>query len=188
MKKIMPIILLLLIFSCPAVADENAAAPSAKKSVSITPSENMHAHKMVVTKDECSDEHGMGAYYEHGMMEDHSVGMMMEPNMHMLEMLTLSKEQHLKISKLADDLKHNNWVTQGLMNDETAKLRDLYEVDKRDPVAIGKEYQKVFDLKRQMIETYLDTQNRIEETLTPEQLTKLKDARHDMYHMYGHHM
>jgi Spy/CpxP family protein refolding chaperone len=188
MNKTMPIMLLSLIFSYPAFADENAATPSAKKSVSSTPLENMHAHKMVVSKDECSDVHGMGAHSEHEMMDDHRIGMMMEPNMHMLEMLTLSKEQHLKISKLADELKHNNWVTQGLLNDETAKLRDLYEVDKRDPVAIGKEYQKVFDFKRQMIETYLNTQNLIEETLTPEQLTKLKDARHEMYRMHGHHM
>jgi Spy/CpxP family protein refolding chaperone len=108
--------------------------------------------------------------------------------MHALRALALSKEQQSKISKLTDDLKHNNWATQGVINDETAKLRDMYEADKHDPATIGKEYQKIFDLKRQMIETYLDTQNRIEEILTPEQLTKLKDARHEMHHMYGHHM
>jgi Spy/CpxP family protein refolding chaperone len=143
---------------------------------------------MAVSKDECSDEHGMGKHYEHGMMGDQGGEMMMEPNMHLLGALALSNEQLSKISKLADDLKHNNWATQGLINDETAKLRDLYEADKRDPASIGKEYQRIFDLKRQMIETYLDTQNRIEENLTPEQLTKLKGARHEMHHMNGHYM
>jgi len=123
-----------------------------------------------------------------GMMGGRDSSMMMEPDMHMLGALALSEEQQAKINKLSDELKHNNWATQGLLNDETAKLRDLYQADKRDPAAIGKEYQKVFDLKRQMIETYLDTENRIEEILTPEQLIQMKEARHRMRGMYGHSM
>jgi Spy/CpxP family protein refolding chaperone len=131
--------------------------------------------------------HGMGDPYGYGMMEGPGMMAMMEPDMHLLGALDLSDEQQAKITRLADKLKHDNWATQGLLNDETAKLRDLYEADKRDPAAIGKEYQKVFDLKRKMIETYLDIQNRIEEVLTPEQLAQMKEARHDMHRMYGHH-
>ena len=129
----------------------------------------------------------MGDHHGHGMMGE-GAEMMMEPDMHLLGALALSKEQQSKINKLSDELKHNNWATLGLINDETAKLRDLYEADKRDPAAIGKEYQKVFDLKRQMIETYLNTQNSIEEILTPDQLAKMKEARQKMHHMYGHPM
>jgi len=53
--------------------------------------------------------------------------------------------------------------------DEQAKLRDLYEADKRDPAAIGAAYQRIFDLQRQMIESTVASHNKIEGLLTPEQ-------------------
>ncbi len=120
----------------------------------------------------------------YGMMGGMGTGMLMGPDMRLLEELDLSQEQQAKINKVADKLRHDNWATQGLLNDETAKLRDLYEADKRDPAAIGKEYQKVFDLKRKMIETYLEAQNHIEDVLTPDQRDVMKEARHEMRHMY----
>ena len=95
-------------------------------------------------------------------------------------MLNLSADQQSRISKLTDQLNHDNWAKQGMINDESAKLRDLYEADKRDPAAIGEEYKKIFDLKRQMIEAYLATQNQIEDLLTPEQRDQLKSLRRRM--------
>jgi Spy/CpxP family protein refolding chaperone len=187
MKKIIVVALLSVFVAAPAFADDTAAKAPANKPAAATPPGHMHGHKMADKKDECDAEHVMGEHRGHGMMGE-GADMMMEPDMHLLGALALSKEQQAKINKFSDELKHNNWATLGLINDETAKLRDLYEADKRDPAAIGKEYQKVFDLKRQMIETYLDTQNRIEEILTPEQLAKLKDARHQMHSMHGHSM
>ncbi|HEU0188891.1 MAG TPA: Spy/CpxP family protein refolding chaperone [Gallionella sp.] len=114
-----------------------------------------------------------------GMMGGHGSGMMMEsPHMGMIMSLDLSDEQRAKINKLSDELKHNNWTTKGLIMDESAKLRDLYAADRRDPSAIGKEYQKIFDLQRQMIEATITSQNRIEDLLTPDQRTQLKNMRH----------
>ncbi len=188
MKKIIAIALLSAVVASPAFADDATAKVSAQKPATAAPSGHKHDNKMVGMKDECATKHGMGDHHGHGMMGEQDAGMMMEPDMHLLGALTLSKDQQSKINKLSDELKHNNWATLGLINDETAKLRDLYEADKRDPAAIGKEYQKVFDLKRQMIETYLDTQNRIEEILTPEQLAKMKEARQKMHQMHGHSM
>ena len=188
MKKTIALALLSVIVATPVFAADSATAQSSQKNAPATPMGNMHAHKMAGAKDECASEHVMEGHRGHGMMEGFGADMIMEPNMHVLGALNLSKEQQAKVNKLSDDLKHNNWATMGLMNDETAKLRDLYEADKRDPAAIGKGYQKVFDLKRQMIEAYLDTQNHIEEILTPEQLAKLKEARQAMHHMYGHPM
>ncbi len=182
MKKFIAVALLGALVAAPAFADDTATKTSIKKPAIAMPPGYKHGVKI----DECAGEHGMGNHHGHEMMGEPGAEMMMEPDMHLLGTLALGKEQHSKIIKLSDELKHNNWATQGLINDETAKLRDLYEADKRDPAAIGKEYQKVFDLQRQMIEAYLDTQNRIEEILTPEQLAKLKEARHDMHHMYGH--
>jgi len=113
--------------------------------------------------------------------------MMMEsPRIHMVMALDLSEEQRSRINKLSDELHHKNWAAMGLIMDESAKLRDLYEADKRDPKAIGNEYQKIFDLKRQMIEAMVDTQNHVEELLTPDQLNQLKDKHHRMEGMHGH--
>lgn len=115
-----------------------------------------------------------------GMMGHHEPGAMMKRHIGMVMTLELSDEQRSRINKLSDELTHNNWVTTGSITDESAKLRDLYAADKRDPSAIGKEYQKIFDMERQMIEATVDTQNRIEELLTPEQRTQLKDMHHKM--------
>jgi Spy/CpxP family protein refolding chaperone len=197
MKKLIAIALLSTAVAVPAFADTAPAMSPTMKSAPVKPSGHKHRHIKPPMRGDCDavhemDDHygyGMGGDpYGYGMMGGQGMGMMMEPNMHMLEALALSEEQQAKITKLADELKHDNWATQGLLNDETAKLRDLYEADKRDPAAIGAEYQKVFDLKRQMIETYLGIQNRIEEVLTPEQLAQMKEVRRNMHRMYGHHM
>jgi len=189
MKIIIAVALLSAFVATPAMADDTAAKISTSKPATAIPSGLKHGHEMSAKKDECDDEHVMaGGHHGYGMMEEQGADMMMEPDRHLLGTLALGKDQQSKINQLSDELKHNNWATQGLINDETAKLRDLYEADKRDPAAIGKEYQKVFDLKRQMIETYLDTQNRIEEILTPEQRAKMKEARQEMHHMYTHRM
>lgn len=114
-----------------------------------------------------------------GGMCDHKGGMMggHPSHMRMVMSLDLNEDQRSKINKLSDELKHNNWATKGLIMDESAKLRDLYAADKRNPSDIGKVYQKIFDLKRKMIEARITTQNRIEEILTPEQRAQLKDMR-----------
>lgn len=122
-----------------------------------------------------------------GMMGRHEPGAMMKtPHIGMVMALDLGDEQRSRINKLSDELTHNNWVTMGSITDESAKLRDLYAADKRDPSTIGKEYQKIFDLERQMIEATIDTQNRIEELLTPEQRTQLKDMHQKMEPMRCH--
>ena len=185
MKKIVTIALFSSVLSAPVFAEDNSASTPPKSHTVTNPQGYMHGHKMGANKDECDAEHEMGNHHHgHDMMDGAEHEMMMEPDMFLLRTLTLSKEQQSKIHNLSDELKHKNWAAQGLINDESAKLRDLYEADKRDPAAIGKEYQKVFDLKRQMIESYLDTQNRVEEVLTPEQRAKMKDARHEMHRMH----
>ena len=132
---------------------------------------------------------GMMCDHKGGMMEGHDAGMMMgSHHMHLIMSLDLNDEQRSRINKLSDELKHNNRATRGLIMDESAKLRDLYEADKRDPSAIGREYQKIFDLQRKMIEATVTAQNRIEEILTPEQRTKLKTLRHGGAPTHDHPM
>ncbi|HKB58685.1 MAG TPA: Spy/CpxP family protein refolding chaperone [Gallionellaceae bacterium] len=129
--------------------------------------------------------HPMMGGYGHGMMGGY--GMMMEsPRMRLVMHLNLSDEQRAKINKLGDELRHKNWARAGLMQDESAKLRDLYEADKRDPKAIVEEYRKIFNIKLQMIEAMVDTQNEVEALLTPDQLRELKEMRRNMAWMPGH--
>ncbi len=156
MKKFIVVALLAAFVAAPSFAAD-AKAPVKKTPVS-------KAH------DRCNEE-GYGMHH----------GMMLGADRHMFRMLNLSDDQRAKISKLSDDLDHDNWARQGLINDESARLRDLYEADKRDPAAIGEEYKKIFDLKRQMIEAYLTTQNQIDAVLTPEQRAQMKDMHHMHY-------
>lgn len=144
-------------------------------------------------KDHCQYEgmgygHGMMGGYG-GMMGGYGHGMMMEsPRMHWAMSLDLTDEQRTKINKLSDKLHHDNWATMGKIQDESDKLRDLYEADKRDPKSIDREYQKIFDLKREMIMAILVTQNKVEDLLTPEQLAQLKKMRHRRGSMHGYPM
>jgi Spy/CpxP family protein refolding chaperone len=132
---------------------------------------------------------GMMGGYGAGMMGEHGSGMMMgSPRMGLVMSLDLNDDQRSKINKLSDELKHDNWATKGLIMDESAKLRDLYAADKRDPAAIGKEYQKIFDLQRRMIEATITTQNRIEELLTPDQRAQLKQMHRKRMPMHDYPM
>lgn len=93
--------------------------------------------------------------------------------------LNLDESQQKKMTQIQDDLRKKHWELMGKMNDEYAKLRDLYFADKRDPEAIGKQLQQVFDLRRQMMVDSIDAQNRMEALLTTEQKKQMRKY-------YGH--
>lgn len=103
---------------------------------------------------------------------------MLGPRTAIVQSLNLSDEQRGKITKLIDKLQHDNWNTMGMIMDESGVLRDLYHADRRDPVAIDATYQKIFDLKRKMIKSALDTENEIEDLLAADQLKQLRDHLH----------
>jgi len=135
--------------------------------------DGMYAHKGAMMGGKMS-----GAMCDHkgGMAGQHRPWMKMASRqVHMIMSLDLSDGQRRKINKLSDDLQHGNREAKGKIMDISAKLRGLYAADKRNPSAIGKEYQKIFDLKRKMIEATIATQNHIEEILTPEQRAQLKN-------------
>ena len=91
-----------------------------------------------------------------------------------LNSLNLSDEQWTKIDKLTDELRQKHWALMSAMMNESSKLRSLYRQEKPDPAAIGKIYQQIFDLKRQMIESSIEQQNHIQDILTPEQRQQLR--------------
>lgn len=123
----------------------------------------------------------MGGYY--GM--PHGMGMMgpgmMGPGMGMMGAfyaLDLNDDQRKKLRQIQDGLRKQHWELMGKVQDEYAKLRDLYAADTRDPAAIGAQAQRIFDLRRQMLESSVEAGNRMEAVLTAEQKAQLrKDVR-----------
>lgn len=109
--------------------------------------------------------YGMGpGMMGHGMMGGYGPGNM--PN--------LDESQQRKIIQIQDELRKKHWDLMGKMNDEQAKLNQLYYSGQRDPAAVGKQYQRIQDLRRQMMESSVEAQNRTEAVLTPEQKEQLR--------------
>jgi Spy/CpxP family protein refolding chaperone len=114
-------------------------------------------------------EMGMGS----GMMGG-GMGMM---GMGPYHMLNLSDDQRAKVNKTQDDLRRKHWETMGKIMDEQARLRDLYDADKRDNAAILKVHDQIDQLHRKMRETHLSAEGQIEALLTKEQRDQLKQMR-----------
>lgn len=125
--------------------------------------------------------HGMGMMdgYGHGMGMMGGMGVkMLGPRTAIVWSLDLTPDQRTRIDKLIAKLQHDNWAAMGTIMDDSGVLRDLYHADKRDSVAIDKTYQKIFDLKRQMIKAALDTETEIENLLTADQMKQFMDRLH----------
>lgn len=88
--------------------------------------------------------------------------------------LNLSTEQRTKINAIQDSLRKQQWTLQGKINDEEARLRDLYLVDQPDPKRVGQAYGNIFDLRRQMIEAQVQAQNQMQSVLTAEQRNQIR--------------
>ena len=129
--------------------------------------------------------HGPGMMGGYGMMHGPGMmggeGMMYGPGMTGMGpvwMLNLTDEQRAKIGKLQGELRKKQWATMGQIMDEREKLFELYSADSPDAKKVGAVYGKIFDLRRQMIEATIDTQNRMQALLTKEQRAQLDQWRH----------
>lgn len=125
---------------------------------------------------------GMGPGMMGGGMGMMGPGMGMGP----LAMLNLSDEQRAKINKIQDELHKKNWDTQGKILEESAKLRDLYDTDTPDPKKISAVYERIYALKRQMIEASIEAHNKMRAVLTKEQQEQLRSWRRRGPGMYGY--
>lgn len=123
---------------------------------------------------------GMGMMGPGSGMGGMGMGMgMMGPGMGAgpFSMLNLSTEQRTKVNAIQDSLRKQQWTLQGKINDEEARLRDLYLVDQPDPKRVGQAYDTIFDLRRQMIEAQVLAQNQMQNILTAEQRNQIKQFR-----------
>ena len=100
-------------------------------------------------------------------------------------MLDLSTDQQTKINKIHDETRRKNWATYGKIQDEQAKLRDLYMAEKRDTKAISAAVAGIQALERQVLETRLDAHNRMDALLTDAQREQLRQFRSGRGMGYG---
>lgn len=114
--------------------------------------------------------------HQRGMM-NWSGGMMGGYGMHRFDGLDLSAEQTSKINKIRDDVRKRHWALMGKMMDENARLRDLRNTERPDPAAIGKQFAKIQEMQRQMLEQSVDAENRMEALLTKEQMEQFRKMR-----------
>lgn len=91
--------------------------------------------------------------------------------------LNLTDDQELAVQKLQHKLRRQNWSLKGDILDEQGKLIELYAVDIPDAAVIGKVYDAIFDIKRQMIENRINTENEVQALLTTEQKTQFKSGQ-----------
>ena len=115
----------------------------------------------------------MGGYEDYetgpGMMGDYGLGQ--------ISRLDLSDQQRDQINKLSDQLRRKHWDIMGKMMDERSKLRDLYAEDKPDAEKVGAVYDEIAKLQKEMVQTRIETGNKIQDVLTPQQQEQLKTWR-----------
>ena len=107
----------------------------------------------------------MGGYGGYGM----GSGMMGGYGMGPLWMLDLSDAQRAKINAIADSLRKKHWAIMGQIQDDEAKLRDLYAASEPDPKGVGSVYAHISKLRQEMLEAHVQAMNQARAVLTPEQ-------------------
>lgn len=94
-----------------------------------------------------------------------------------LGMLDLTEKQRELITAIHRDQRKTQMELMDKMMDEMDKIQKLMLADKRDPSEIGKAYEPVFILQRRMIESSVESMNKMEAVLTKQQKEELKKYR-----------
>ena len=113
-------------------------------------------------------------------MSSMDMSMMMSKNqgmnmMRMMGITNLTDEQQNSINQLHDSMRKSHWELMGLAMDERVNLRDAMAADRPDPKNVGGIYGRLFDLKRKMIESQIETHNGVLDLLTEEQAEQMKN-------------
>ena len=139
------------------------------------------------------DERGYGRGYGYGQggrmgHMGYMVGpMMMGPMGHMmgnLAGLDLNEKQRDQIRDLQRTMRKQHWGLMEKMMDTSDQLIDLYDVDKPDAEKIGKVYDEIYKIKREMIQQHIRIRNKIFDILNKEQREKFK-ANDPFAHRFG---
>lgn len=105
------------------------------------------------------------------------MGHMMGPMGHMmgnLAGLDLSDKQRDQIRDIQRSMRKEHFDLMEKMMDTSDKLYSLYDADKPDPEKVGKVYDEIYKIKRQMIQEHIIIRNKIYDLLTKEQREKFR--------------
>jgi Spy/CpxP family protein refolding chaperone len=91
-----------------------------------------------------------------------------------LAAVDLKDDQRDKIFAIQEEARAKNFGTMTQMRAEQYKLGKMYNAEKVDAKAVGEQQKKVDELRRQMIQSRVETRNQIEAILTPEQKKRLR--------------
>jgi Spy/CpxP family protein refolding chaperone len=131
--------------------------------------------------------YGYGPGARMGHMGSMMGPMMMGPMGHMMDNLAgldLNEKQRDQIRDLQRKKRKQHWDLMEKMMDTSDQLIDLYDVDKPDPEKIGKVYDEIYKIKRQMIQQHIRIRNNIFDILNKEQREKFK-ANDPFAHRFG---
>lgn len=129
------------------------------------------------------DERGYGYGYRYGNrgrmgpMGPMMGPMMMGPMGHMmgnLYGLDLSDKQRDQVRDIQRNMRKQHWDLMEKMMETSDKLFDLYDVEKPDAEKIGKVYDEIYKIKRQMIQQHIEIRNKIYDILNKEQREKFR--------------
>lgn len=121
----------------------------------------------------CGPGYGMGP----GMMGGYSPGHGMEHGYGAFRGLNLSDDQKSRIAKIRKAARTKHLTLMNEMMDAQDKLQELYDAEKQDSAAINKQYKVIEDLRRQMVDSSVETHNQISDILTKEQRDKLRENK-----------
>jgi len=94
-----------------------------------------------------------------------------------LAALKLTPEQSEKIAAIQEENRKKNWGTMGETRSETFKLRRMLSAENVDPKAVTEQQKKVDELRRQMLQSRLESHKQVEAVLTPEQRKQFRQYR-----------
>ena len=112
----------------------------------------------------------MGGY---GMM---GPGMMYGPGYG----IDLNDKQRQAFVKIQQQTMQKNWEIMGKMREQMLQLQELYGADTVDPKAVGKVYDRITALRKQMFENSIEAHNQMREHLTKEQRERWQNMRRGM--------
>ncbi|WP_340641254.1 Spy/CpxP family protein refolding chaperone [Modicisalibacter ilicicola] len=92
-------------------------------------------------------------------------------------MLDLSDDQRQELVAIQQDQIQQQWDLMQQMRERTAALQKLYQAEQPDAQAIGKAHDRVFEVRRKMIENRIEAQNRMSALLTDEQREAMRNMQ-----------
>ena len=101
-----------------------------------------------------------GNGWDRGMMGGYGAGP---------RMLNLTEQQQNMMARIQEEIRKKHWDLTSMMNAEQMKLQQLNYSDKRDSATIEAQHKKIYQLQREMAESRVDAQGRMDAVLTKEQ-------------------